>query len=194
MILSYDKVERKQVEYQTEDTIPLTDELMADYNYFAGNQKDKSLELIQEVGQVPYLVRYQLDEDMNRYSHYLDEVDEDGYRLPDLEKIEAIKKEAEQQSIKSNFNKNEPTIMLVDLLDGTKKEITFNCEEKSSLLIGESISLYERMGKTSVPIWDINNVTYMFSLEEANDIKDTIAKTYLDRLLERQKQIQAIKG
>ena len=193
MEIYYNK-QTKNIDFEkTEHTISLTDKRMEDYNYFADNQKDKSLELVRKVGEIPYLERYELDENGNRYSHYLNNKVNNIY-VPDLEKIEATKKEAEQQSIKSNFNKNEPTTILVDLLDGTQKELTFNCEEKSSLLIGESISLYERMGKTSVPIWDINNVTYMFSLEEANDIKDTLSKTYLDRLLDRQKQIQAIKG
>ena len=131
--------------------------------------------------------------DRELFNNFDYEESEDGivnYGSPTEQEL----KSAEQQSIKSNFNKNLPTTILVDLLDGTQKELTFNCEEKSSLLIGESISLYERMGKTSVFIWDINDVIYEFSLEEANDIKDTLAKTYLDRLLERQKQIQLIKG
>jgi len=90
MILHYNKQTKQITQTQSEDTIPMTDELMADYRHYAGNQQDKSLELIQEVGQVPYLVKYKLDDEGNRYSHYLDEVDEDGYKLPDLVKLAEI--------------------------------------------------------------------------------------------------------
>ena len=90
--IHYNKKTMKQTQTQSEDTIPMTDELMADYRYYASNQQDKSLELIQEVGQVPYLVKYKLDEDGNRFSHYLDEVDEDGYKLPDMVKTQGKRK------------------------------------------------------------------------------------------------------
>ena len=46
MILHYNKKLMKQTQTQSEDTIPMTDELMADYRHYAGNQQDKSLELI----------------------------------------------------------------------------------------------------------------------------------------------------
>jgi hypothetical protein len=86
----YNKQTMKITQTQSEDTIPMTDELMADYRHYASNQQDKSLELVQEVGQVPYLVKYKLDKDGNKYSHYLDEVDEGGYKLPDSVTIEQI--------------------------------------------------------------------------------------------------------
>ena len=85
MILYYNKQTMKQTQTQSEDTIPMTDELMADYRHYAGNQSDKALELIQEVGQVPYLVYYKLDGEGNRYSHYLDEI-VDGIYVPDMDK------------------------------------------------------------------------------------------------------------
>jgi hypothetical protein len=90
----YNKQTMKQTQEQSEDTIPMTDDLMSDYRHYSANLQDKSLELIQEVGQVPYLVKYKLDEDGNRYSHYLDEIDEDGYKLPDMEAIELANQEA----------------------------------------------------------------------------------------------------
>jgi hypothetical protein len=101
----YNKQTTQITQTQSEDTIPMTDELMADYRYYASNQQDKSLELIQEVGQVPYLVKYKLDEDGNRYSHYLDEVDEDGYKLPDMEAIELAKQEALDNEAKQEAQK-----------------------------------------------------------------------------------------
>lgn len=87
MTIYYDKRTMKITQTQSDDTIPVTDELMADYRYYSANLQDKSLELVQEVGKIPYLVKYKLDEDGNRYSHYTDEVDEDGYKLPDMAKI-----------------------------------------------------------------------------------------------------------
>jgi hypothetical protein len=95
----------KITQTHSKDTIPMTDELMADYRYYASNLKDKSLELIQEVGQVPYLVRYKLDENGNRYSHYLDKVGEDGYKLPDFEAIEADKQKALNNEAKAKAQK-----------------------------------------------------------------------------------------
>ena len=83
MIIYYNKKLMKQTQTQSEDTIPMTDELMADYRHYASNQQDKSLELIQEVGQVPYLKRYKLGEDGNRYSLYTDTKDSEGFLLPD---------------------------------------------------------------------------------------------------------------
>jgi hypothetical protein len=94
----YNKKTLKQTQTQSEDTLPMTDELMADYREYAGNQGDKSLELIQEVGEIPYLVRYKLDEDANRYSIYKDEVDEDGYKLPDFEAIDKAKLQSDNQT------------------------------------------------------------------------------------------------
>ena len=87
MKIYYNKKLMKQTQTQSEDTIPMTDELMVDYSHYAGNQQDKSLELIQEVGQVPYLVYYKLDEDGNRYSHYLATADVDGIFQPDTQAI-----------------------------------------------------------------------------------------------------------
>jgi len=95
----YNKQTLKQTQTQSDDTIPMTDELMADYRYYASNLNNKSLELIQEIGQVPYLVKYKLDEYSNRYSHYLDDVDEDGYKLPDLVKEDAEEQELENQKL-----------------------------------------------------------------------------------------------
>ena len=87
MILYYNKQNNKITQTQSEDTIPMTDELMADYRHYAGNQQDKSLELVQEVGEIPYLVRYQLDEEGNRYSSYLATADVDGIFQPDTQAI-----------------------------------------------------------------------------------------------------------
>ena len=95
MIIYYNKQTMKQTQTQSEDTIPMTDELMADYRHYAGNLNDKSLELIQEVGQVPYLEYYELDDEGNRYSHYkADKVD--GVYVPDLEAIEQSKLEEDK--------------------------------------------------------------------------------------------------
>jgi hypothetical protein len=105
MIIYYNKQTMKITQEQSKDTIPMTDELMADYRHYASNLQDKSLELVQEVGQVPYLVKYRLDEDGNRYSHYLDEVDEDGYKLPDMEAIELARQEALDNEAKQEAQK-----------------------------------------------------------------------------------------
>ena len=99
----YNKQTTQITQTQSKDTIPMTDELMADYRYYASNQQDKSLELIQEVGQVPYLVKYKLDEYGNRYSHYLDKVDEDGYKLPDMVKIQEIEHQNFIEKIKTDI-------------------------------------------------------------------------------------------
>lgn len=101
MILYYNKQTMKQTNIQSEDTIPITDKLMADYRHYASNQQDKSLDLIQEIGQVPYLVKYKLDDNGNRFSNYTDKVDKDGYKLPDMEAIEQAKVDSELEAKKS---------------------------------------------------------------------------------------------
>ena len=101
----YNKQTMKQTQTQSEDTIPMTDELMDDYRYYASNQQDKSLKLIQEVGEIPYLVKYEVDEDGNIYSHYLDEADEYGYLLPDMEAIKLAEQEASDNEAKQEAQK-----------------------------------------------------------------------------------------
>lgn len=107
-IIYYNKQTRNLTQTQSEDTIPMADELMADYRHYASNQSDDSLELIREVGQVPYLEYYELDEDGNRYSIYKDEK-VDGVYVPD---IEAINFKAQQEQI------NKIKTDIVNAIDG----------------------------------------------------------------------------
>lgn len=86
MILYYNKQTLKQTQTQSEDTILMSDKLMADYRKYASNLDNKSLELIQEVGKIPYLKRYALDENGTRYSYYLEEM-VDGMYVPDVKVI-----------------------------------------------------------------------------------------------------------
>ncbi len=94
--------------------------------------------------------------------------------------------------IKNSFNKNEPLTLTVDLFNNTTKEITFDCNANSGVLLNSTIDLATRLLEDRVKIWDINDIVYEFTFDEAGMIRDTIAKTYLDRILERQELIAAV--
>lgn len=102
------------------------------------------------------------------------------------------KKIKEVSSIKENFNKEEPLTLTVDLFDNTTKEITFDCNANSGVLINSTIDLSTRLFEDRVKIWDAKDIVYEFTFEEAEMIRDTIAKTYLDRILDRQELIAAV--
>ncbi len=94
--------------------------------------------------------------------------------------------------VKNSFNKNEPLTLSVDLFDGTIKDITFDCNANSGVLLNSTIDLATRLAEDRVKIWDANDIVYEFTFDEAEMIRDTIAKTYLDRILERQKLIASV--
>jgi hypothetical protein len=106
-IMYYDKVKRTKTETPNENTIEWNHESLADLREYAFNSKDKSLELIMEVGQVPYLKHYALDTNGERYAYYLATPDENGVYQPDTSDMNPkallkAKGEAEQR-IKDGF-------------------------------------------------------------------------------------------
>lgn len=103
-----------------------------------------------------------------------------------------LKKILNIDEIKAKFNKEEPLTLTVDLFNGDTKEITFDCNANSGVLINSTIDLARRLAEPTVKIWDANDVVYEFNIDEAEMIRDTIAKTYLDRILERQSLIAAV--
>lgn len=179
MIIYYNKQTMKQAQTQSEDTLPMADELMADYKHYAGNQQDKSLELIQEVGEIPYLKRYALDENGNRYRHYLGTKDEDGIYQPDLEKInsdELLKaKEAKKTELKTAFREACEESVLYN-------GVNYHGGEDSAMKLDGKRRMVESAGGTSVDYFDVNDDVISHTLEEAMQVCLVIANDYETKL------------
>lgn len=109
----------------------------------------------------------------------------------DVEIIKIIN-EDKIQDIKNNFIKNEPLLIPVTLFNGTTKSITFDTKSDSAIAIETSIKLSQDLNEASTKIWDVNNVVYEFTISEATRIKNIIAVSYRDRILERQRLISEV--
>lgn len=90
----YDKTTHNMVFVESDSTIPWA-ELPQDFLDYANNLQDKSYEVNYDEDGMPIVKRLQLDEDGNRYSHYL----EDG--TPDLVKIAEIQVEQSRAEMNS---------------------------------------------------------------------------------------------
>ncbi len=141
---------------------------------------------------VGYLINGYIEcvEGDNNYQDVLKWIDDKKEIMPLYTKDESI--EIKIQNIKNNFIKDEPLLITVTLFDGTKKDITFNTASISAIAIETSVKLSQDLNEASTKIWDVNNVVYKFDFNEANRIKNLIAKAYRDRILERQRLISEV--
>lgn len=171
----------KQTQTQSEDTIPMTDELMADYRHYAGNQQDTSLELIQEVGEIPYLNRYALDEEGNRYSHYLNTKDKDGVYQPAMDKINRTKlvqvKTNKKSELKTAFTEACKESVLYN-------GVNYHGGEDSAMKLDGKRRMVEAAGGMTVDYFDVNDDAVSHILEEAMQVCLAVSNEYETKLAE----------
>lgn len=102
-------------------------------------------------------------------------------------------KESQIEQIKKDCTSTNPVTMLVDLLNGSQKNITFNGGDASAGAIEGSVKLADTLSETSVSIWDIDNVLQEMELLEALEVSANIGKIWRDKMYHRQNLIQLVK-
>ena len=102
------------------------------------------------------------------------------------------KKRIQISKIEEDCSVLTPIALLVDLLDGTQKEITFKGGDSSAQAINGACDLADILEEDYVDIWDINKEMHRMDILEAMEISVNIAKEYRRKMFKRNDLITQI--
>lgn len=108
------------------------------------------------------------------------------------ELLSFIFKEGKPQKV-TEINNSNPANNPVTLTVNSQS-ITFNGGDASASAIVGAVDLAQKLGETSVKLWDIENVMRDFSFDDAMLISASIAKVWRDAMYERNNKLLAVKN